>query len=299
MRDRIEDLSTHARRGELGEAGLRQLGVALRASHEARLVHEAGCQFDEIDSILPGDDALARRVVNRVLASRKQKGGTHRRYFQAAMAALAWSAAAAAATPLLVASEVVRPLAPQESASGERMLSERVSLQEHSQRSVAPSKSVVLEAIPRTLESGSTESPESPGKKAKAPRSPREFGSSVQAFAEANRLRRVGRTREAIAEYLSLQKLFPSTNEALNSDLALGLLHLQIGAADAALVHFHRYLRRNANSPMIPEALFGEAQALDWLGRKALAQRSYASLIRRYPESAYASAARAKLQSHP
>jgi len=77
------------------------------------------------------------------------------------------------------------------------------------------------------------------------------------------------------------------------------MLRLQTGAARAALANFRRYLKRNASSQLAPEALFGEAQALEALGQKSAALQSYAFLLRRYPDSAYAGAAKAKLQTTP
>lgn len=297
MRDRIEDLSVHARRGELGESGLRQLAIALRASREARLLHEAGCEFDQLSSVLPGDDALARRIVARVLSSRERKARKHgRRYVQVALAAFAWTAAAAAAAPLLVGSEVIRQSASVEAAVGYRtpLVASRARVMPLDattpEAKAAATVTIVAENKP-SINDGKT-----PVRHVSA-KGPRELGSSAQAFMGANRLRRQGRTSEAIQQYLLLQKSFPGTDEARNADISLGLLRLQTGAPDAALLHFHRYLEHNSNSQLIPEALFGEAQALDALGRRAAALRSYASLLRRYPNSAYASTARAKLQN--
>ena len=48
---------------------------------------------------------------------------------------------------------------------------------------------------------------------------------------------------------------------------------------------------------LAPEALWGEAQSLYALGRAAEARRSLSMLLQRYPDSAYAGAARAKLES--
>ncbi len=294
MRNRIEDLSVHARRGELGELGLRQLGIALRASHEARLLHEAGCEFDKLDAVLPGDDAIARRVIFRVLSSRQQNARRHaRRFVQAALAALAWTAAAAAAAPLLVASSVIRSAAVDETV-GHRLVSVPRPVSVADPRSL----NAELETTAPTAESKPLITDGPSAERHAVARSARDLGSSAQAFTEANRLRRLGRISEAIAQYLWLQKNFPSTDEARSADISLGLLRLQTGAPEAALMHFRRYLERNSSSQLIPEALFGQAQALDALGRRAAALRSYASLLRRYPDSAYASAARAKLQNH-
>jgi TolA-binding protein len=296
MRDPIDDLSVHARRGQLGDLGLRQLAILLRSSHEARLLHEAGCAFDKLDSVLPEDDVIARGVINRVLASRRRASRNHgRRYAQLALASIAWAAAAAAAAPLLVSSEVIRPTASLERV-GFRQLANSVKSVAGQATTPAPESLAVRKATSDTVSAPSVGDVAGP-ERHEQPRAAREAGSSAQAFADANRMRRLGRTSEAILQYLSLQKNFPASIEARNADIALGLLRLQSNAPDAALVHFRRYLARNPSSQLLPEALFGVAQALDALGQQSAALQTYVSLLRRYPDSAYASTARAKLQN--
>src|SRR5258708_29483916 len=68
MTDSLEDLSARARRGMLDESERRRLKVLLGASVEGRLLHDAGSHFDAEDSVLPGDDGIAPRIVDRVLA---------------------------------------------------------------------------------------------------------------------------------------------------------------------------------------------------------------------------------------
>ena len=296
MRDPIDDLSVQARRGKLGDLGLRQLAIALRSSHEARLLHEAGCAFDKQDSVLPGDDAITRGVINRVLASRQRASRNHRRrHAHLVLASIAWAAAAAAAAPLLVSSEVIRPTASLEQGVFRQLANSVKSVATRATIPASESMAVrrgTSDTVTATL-GGDVSGPE----RHDQPRATREAGSSAQAFADANRMRRLGRTSEAITQYLSLQKNFPASDEAQNADIALGLLRLQSKAPDAALVHFRRYLARNPRSPLISEALFGVAQALDALGHQSAALQTYASLLKRYPDSAYASTARAKLQN--
>ncbi len=298
MRDRIEDLSAHARRGKLSETGLRQLAIALRASHEARLLHDAGCEFDRADSVLAGDDAIAQRVVNRVLFTRQRANRRNgRRFAQVVLASFAWTAAAAAAAPLLVSSEVIRETRP---TLGARPLTAKpVALGANEALSnLAPDLAPTNGATETAAPANSTKNTPAPATPA-IPRVARERASSEQSFAEANRLRRLGRTSQAIAQYLSLQANFPGTEEARNADLSLGLLRLQAGASSAALMHFRRYLEHNSSAQLVPEALYGQAQAMEALGQRAAALRTYASLLRRYPDSAYANTARAKLQKSP
>ncbi len=303
MRDRIEDLSIHARRGELGESGLRQLALALESSREARLFHDAGCEFDKSDSVLAGDDAIARRVIGRVMKVRDGKSRRRLRSYRFGLAMVAWTAAAAAAAPLLVGSEVIRPgtnenkeiVQPRGYQTGSRFVATRpvqqLSQPETAQAPVSASRGSSAEPRverPRTRTAAQvTNSPS------------RELNTSSQVFAEANRLRRIGRPSDAIKQYAALQKQFPDSAEARAANLALGVLRLQGGWAEAALGHFSRYLDGNSSGDLVPEALWGQAQALAALGRTGAARRNYATLLRRYPESAYASAARAKLQVEP
>jgi hypothetical protein len=73
VKEAPEDLSVRARRGELGEAEERRLGVLLDASLEAKLLHWAGAAFDAENSMLAGDEARAERVGERVLARRREQ----------------------------------------------------------------------------------------------------------------------------------------------------------------------------------------------------------------------------------
>ena len=70
MKNEIDDMSARARRGALDCSELRQLGVALDNSLEARMLYRAGCKFDALDNIMPGDDSLAERITQRILDSR-------------------------------------------------------------------------------------------------------------------------------------------------------------------------------------------------------------------------------------
>ncbi len=308
MKDHIEDLSAHARRGELGESGFRQLSLALTSSHEARMLHQAGRAFDRLDSVLPGDDALAERVIHRVLRLRDGTRRRRRRYLEAALATVAWTAAAAAAAPLLVASQVI----PAETSAGV-VANQPASGAVKVPNGQAFSKSNVTASGPLPRDDLRVDSPvnealgeQQPDRqRLRAAQRPseaaplKEAATGAQAFAQANRLRRMGHPSEAIVQYVSLQRHFPDSAEARNADIALGMLRLQSGSASLALSNFRRYLERNASSQMVPEALWGEAQALAALGRNEAARQSYASLLRRYPESAYASAVRAKLHIEP
>ncbi len=307
MKDRIEDLSIHARRGELGESGLRQLALALESSREARLLHEAGCEFDQSDSVLAGDDAIARRVINRVLKLRDGTRRHRRRSYKMALAMVTWTAAAAAAAPLLVASEVTHANIAHNAEAKLQPLQSNfrhgIGLDSES-RLVPEMPESGRDQLPVSVSAASASEPRTGQPKLRTAThavetSGRELHTSLQVFADANRLRRAGRPTEAIAQYVALQRSFPGSAEAQVADIALGMLRLQSGSATLALGHFHRYLERNASSELVPEALWGQAQAQSALGRTEAARRSYSDLLKRYPGSAYANAARSKLQVEP
>ena len=79
MSQSIEDLSARARRANLGEAERRRLKLMLGASIEGRLLHRAGLDFDDENAVLPGDDAIAARIAERVLAHSSRTPAVRRR----------------------------------------------------------------------------------------------------------------------------------------------------------------------------------------------------------------------------
>ncbi len=79
VKDEIENMAARARRGALDCSERRQLGVALDNSLEARMLYRAGCRFDALDNVLPGDDNLAERITRRVMASKSPASGQRSR----------------------------------------------------------------------------------------------------------------------------------------------------------------------------------------------------------------------------
>ena len=301
MSGSLEDFSVRARRGELDEAEERQLRLLLASSLEARLAHRAGCEFDAEDSVLPGDDALAARLTQRVMDQQRRTRPGRLRVGWKLTAAAALSVAAAAAGPALV---------------------ERVQATFHrAEVETAPAKPVVPSPRPAAVRGNraaaeapapsatlepSADEPVEPARARPTP-APRVAaaaaethasgaGDAAALFAEASRARRQGRPGEAIRLYQQLQRRHPAAAEARAADLALGVLYSR-GAPGTALTHFRRYQRRGG--PLAPEALWGQAQALSALGRSDEARKIYRTLLTRYPRSAYAKAARAKLGTEP
>jgi TolA-binding protein len=299
-----DDLSAYARRGELDEAAEKQLLRLLGSSEEARLVHDAGREFDREDAAFPDDPALADRIVERVFAARPRPrpAPAKRPWLKTALGGGAVIAAMAAAGPLL-----------------ERVGDESSSPSEAAAPSAPPvaKPSAAAAPPPRASAASPLESPPPPrpGLSTHAPgRAPRAEARAVPSasttpiptnesasdlFARANQARRGGNTSDAIGLYQRLQQQFPASAEALSAAIALGMLELKANRLSGALSQFETYLARAPGGSLAPEALWGRAQALSGLGRRSASEESLRLLLKRYPKSAYADAARAKLESPP
>jgi TolA-binding protein len=300
MKDSPEDLSARSRRVTLGETDERRLGLALESSHESRLLHQAGLDFDAEDAVLPGDEAVADRVAKRVLTQvravrelRRSTPAGRRRLSRWAFAAAAALLSAIATAGTMIA---VRHF---ETKAGYREWFEAPAERTPVVKAPLPLKTAVrVEPAPNTAPSVAMEAPSvpAPAPKSKSER-PASAENAAELFASASLARREGGSAAAIALYDSLQSRYPNSPEARAADLPLGMLHLQRGQARQALVHFQRLRQKNPRGQMASEALWGEAQALSSLGRSADAARAYAEIAEKYPASPYAAAARSKLEA--
>jgi TolA-binding protein len=104
-----------------------------------------------------------------------------------------------------------------------------------------------------------------------------------------------GRGPEAIALYRQLQKEFPASSEALVAAVPLGRLLLDRASPQPALAQFDRYLGGAAGGALVPEALYGRAQAQSRLGDRAAERTSWRRLLADYPDSPYSALARRRL----
>lgn len=75
MKDEFENMAARARRSGLDRSERRQLRVLLHNSLEARMLYRAGCRFDALDTILPGDETMAERITRRVLIATRRGPG--------------------------------------------------------------------------------------------------------------------------------------------------------------------------------------------------------------------------------
>lgn len=153
------------------------------------------------------------------------------------------------------------------------------------EESTAPEPNAPLPST-RRFESPSR-TPEPPGEK---------LGESARdLFAAANQARSRGDATTALSLYRRLQSEYPASPEALAAKISIGMLQLQRGQPSSALAEFRAYRQAGARA-LRAEALWGEAEALRSLGLRADERATLDELLREYPNSAYASAARKRLE---
>jgi TolA-binding protein len=299
----LEDLSVRARRGLLDRAELRKFEASLSASPEDQLLHRAGCEFDAESSILPGDETIAARIARRALAPRIAR----RRWPRVARFAIAaaillgaavvtaavsrWLAkprATLALVPASPAAELIeKPSAPAEPTVADQ---ESVELVQPAPAPAPPPSRRVTRSRAITPEPVASAAPRID------PQSSTPM-TAAELFAAAARARARGEAAKAIELYAALQSVHPSSPEARESQVAIAMLQLRSGAHAAAVEHFRKYLATDSGGALASDALWGEAQALAKLGRTDEARRACETLLRRYPDSAYAEAARAQIEA--
>jgi len=296
----IEDLSPLARRGALSQAESRRLDVYLNASEEARELHEIGTEYDQMRTERPGDDALLRRMSERVLERHARQPQTKTRVrwgrgvtwvavgmLIASMAGAsawkyrAWGQSTAILVPMVPTAHVKpavtrgsegKPAAPGPS-------------------STEPSPSMNAQHPPV-----GTRHAVSLGEPPAASSTPnRETEDARTLFSHANAERKSGDLHEALASYERLRQAYPASPEARLSSVLSARLDLRSGDATSALAHFERYLAAEPNGALAEEALQGKAQALGSLGRTAEEQEAWRLLLRRFPKSVQAQTARERL----
>jgi TolA-binding protein len=299
----LEDLSARARQRDLTVEERRQLMAGLAASAEARLAHRAGAEFDAEDTVLPGDEALVERVLRRALTPPRARSSRWRQAWLVAAASLCVAAASFGAPWLARRVNEVPPPAPssalKRSSVGAAVGGASTARIQGPPTSASIEPPVAEAALPAPV----TRSPQpelaapSPLRTALPVLPPESVvvETAGQLYAEANRARRAGQTALAISRYDDLQRRFAGSPEAQSADMPLGMLALGQGRAKVALLHFGRVVSRGAGGGLLPEALWGQGQALAMLGQSDAARASYARILDEYPDSAYAAGARARL----
>ena len=119
-------------------------------------------------------------------------------------------------------------------------------------------------------------------------------GAPGRLFAEANDARRRGELERAVALYRELERRHPDTEEAKVARATVGRLLLERGDTASALDRFDAYLDRSRGA-LTQDAMIGRAEALRRLGRSREEAAAWAALLAKYPDSAQAAKARARL----
>jgi TolA-binding protein len=114
-------------------------------------------------------------------------------------------------------------------------------------------------------------------------------------FAQANAVRRSGDLRRAIGLYQALRRDFPESSESRLATVSEGDLLLGLGDAAGAIVAYDMYLRNARGGSLMEEALFGRARCLAGLRRATEERQAWEELMRRFPQSAYQTAAAKRL----
>jgi TolA-binding protein len=318
----LEDLSARARRGQLGDTESSELERLLETSLEARLAHRAGLEFDREDSVLVGDHALAERINRRLIAPRPRARTRRRRVVALVVGGVCTAMAAAAgpalvdewtqAWPIFVGTSMPKETAPPRPRSTPgRTVSKRAEAQNPppapvEQRPVFDEQTLAKEQAAdqkhamraQSSSAGRTRST-ARGQANAAQEMSSSLESSATLFAQASLLRREGQSGRAIELYSQLLERYPRSAEAGSAQIALAMLYLQSGAAGSALTYFNRYLAEDPGGQLAAEALWGKTRALTALGHDEEARRGLLRLVKRYPRSTYATAARAKLGFGP
>lgn len=115
-------------------------------------------------------------------------------------------------------------------------------------------------------------------------------------YRRANQARRAGQLARAVASYQELQRQFPGAAEARLSHVSLGRLLLDHGSTGGALAQFDAYLAGGSGQRLAAEALFGRGQTLRALGRREEEAQNWRRLLGQYPDSAYATHAKRRLE---
>jgi hypothetical protein len=118
--------------------------------------------------------------------------------------------------------------------------------------------------------------------------------SASSLFDAANAARRSGDTTTALALYDALDRQFPTSREARSAKATAGRLLLDKGDAAGAVARFDIYLASGAGE-LREEAMAGRATALERLGRDDDEARAWALLLATYPQTPYASHAKARV----
>jgi tetratricopeptide (TPR) repeat protein len=270
-------LLVQARTGTLEPSDRVRLEAHLGQCRACRDTLDVGRAFDASLGARAGDEEIARRIADRVVARPRRRRWP---VLVTAAAVLVTGSVAAANAPAVwravtalvqPAPEPVVPAPPAESKVGPQP---------------APRVQPPAEVPSTELEPVTSASAPPPAAVVQP--------SAADLFTLGNASRRQGNGADARQAYQKLQRLYPGSPEALVSHVSLGRLERSANPG-AALRHFDAYLAQSSHRTLAEEALFGKASCLAALGRTLDERATWTELLRRFPSSVYAPRARARL----
>jgi TolA-binding protein len=292
------DIVARARRYPLSREEQGQLEEHLAVCGACRMARRLGADFDAIGGVRPGDGAIILGLADR-LVRRPRRGRVGMPHAGARKGAVAAAAVFALLAGAAAAYALIDRHTPPPSPPAEALL--------HRASSASPDEvEVVASAGPRasrveaTATADDAPAPRKRHARAQAPAATAPEATTTDSaavlFVNANAERRAGHAAEAIALYDDLEKRYPDADEARAARVSLGKLLLAGGQPSDALRQLEAYLSASPNGTLAPEALFGDAQALQQLGRKDDERGAWQRLVERFPYSVYTAQARRRLQ---
>jgi len=311
----IDDMIALARRGSLPDADERRLREVLAGSVEDHELYEAGRAFDA-EAPVQADDASRLAALVDAVEQRVQhkRTGRTRRLAYVALAAVLTVGGAVAANSVLrekdpspteipalretrTAPEDPAPAAtPSFPAARPAPSPEPVAPTDPSVAPVAPKPTPRQKPATPAIEAAPVTEPvveTPPAPEPPAPVAEPKLPTAGELFAAANKARVRGDLDETIRLSRELEARFPDAPETATARLSLGMVYLQVGKPEQALAQF----RKEPADARTAEALWGEAQALRALSRASEEKTALNALLARYPSSAYAGAARRRLEA--
>ncbi len=305
----------HASLGQVEHAQLERAATASVALRAAMLAHQ---EFEQRGAVQAGDDEICRRILDaaesdlgwrqRPKAAWRLSPGRRRFWRWAApigFFAAGAAAAVAASLQLLPDGELPvrastlqgRSVTDQSSASqssaNQSSASQSSASQSNAEKPSTPS-AVDSPRPPRTgsgahgaARLGGTKPSPRQATPTAGVKAPDKHPTAKQLFTLASQHKSSGKWSRAAELYSRLLQLYPSSEYAAVAQMALGKHALRAGNPSSALHHFRTYQQRSSQS-MTAEAMWGEAQALKALGRRAESERVRRELERRFPRSPYA-----------
>ncbi len=289
MKDCRGDLLGRVRRGLASGQERTAFEAHLATCDTCRMTLDVMGDFDAAGEAEPGDSELVARIAAKAARTRAVTPPTPlrpmRRHRRLAVAALVLAGTAAASGLGVVA---FRFTARDESPVVENAPRQPASKREAPAPTQAPAPTPSAAPAPSPDEGAAAPQRLKTAPVAVAP------ASASELYRGANDARRAGRTSDAVRGYRDLQRRFPDSSEAKASRVSLGGLLLRGGSASEALAQFNAYLE-SGSGQLAAEALFGRGRALQALGRSAEERENLERLLEQYPNSAYATHAKRRL----